>query len=392
VSKTDFKQILKVDGFAEPVKSTTLVCPSGIEATIIFLLEDGTRVEKDDTVCILESKDLETGYNQVIIDMETEQANLNKIKADLAMQYALLEAQVKNNDADTKIAQLDSFQLEYATPSQKRIKQLELERVQIEKVKYEKKLKSLSIIQQSEIKKAELKIQRMETRSKTMKDRLDALVIRAPQEGVVIRSVNFISGNKVQIGDLIWENMPIVIIPEMKDMKVKISASERDFKNINVNDSVFYNFDAMPGNMAWGKILKKSPVGQQYKRGSKVKFFEVEASIDSVLEMPDPGFSVVCNIVLKVVKDTIVIPQVAIFEEDSMKFVYVKKDRHYEMRQIQTGISFPKEAVISAGLKRDEVISLSKPNTSAIKNRVLLPEELKDSASKKEITPHKENK
>ncbi len=374
VSDADFNQVLKINGFVEPVKSITLFCPSNIEGNIIFLLEDGTRVEEGDTVCVLEAKELETAYNQMLIDLETEKAGINKIKADLDMQYALLEAQVKNNEADTRIARLDSFQLEYATPSQKRVKELELEKVTIEKAKYEKKLKALAIIQQSDIKRAELKIQRMETRAQSMKESLDALIIKAPQSGLITRTINFLTGNKNQIGDVVWDNMPIVKIPEMKYMKVNISASERDFKNINVNDSVYYSFDAMPGNMGFGKILKKSPVGKPVKEKSKVKVFEIEASIDSIFEMPDPGFSVVCNIVQKMVKDTIVIPQVAIFEEDSMKFVYVKKDKRFEMRQIETSLSFPKEAVVSAGLSRSEVISLSKPGTSQImKDRALLP-------------------
>ncbi len=384
VSNADFNQVLKIEGFVEPVKSTTLFCPSEIEGNIIFLLEDGTRVEKDDTVCILEAKELETAYNQMMIDLETEKAGLNKIRADLDMQYALLEAQVRNNEADTKIALLDSSQLEYVTPSQKRIKELELQRVTIEKVKYEKKLKALAIIQQSDIKKAELKIQRMEVRSQSMKERLNSLIIKAPESGIVARTMNFLTGNKNQIGDVVWDNMPIAMIPQMKYMKVNIAASERDFKNINVNDSVYYSFDAMPGNMGWGKILKKSPVGKPVKEKSKVKVFEIEASIDSILEMPDPGYSVICNIVQKLVKDTIVIPQVAIFEEDSMKFVYVKKDKNFEMRQVQTSLSFPKEAVISAGLKRNEIISLSKPVLSMVKKeRVLLPVERPDSILKK---------
>jgi hypothetical protein len=54
------------------------------------------------------------------------------------------------------------------------------------------------------------------------------------------------------------------------------------------------------------------------------------------------------------------------------------------MRQIQTSISFPKEVVISAGLKREEVISLSKPSVSVVKEKVLLPVKSKDSVSKEE--------
>jgi hypothetical protein len=56
-------------------------------------------------------------------------------------------------------------------------------------------------------------------------------------------------------------------------MKVMISASEGNYKRINVSDFVEYSFDAMPENKAWGKITKKAPVGQPVSENSKVKFF-----------------------------------------------------------------------------------------------------------------------
>lgn len=140
----------------------------------------------------------------------------------------------------------------------------------------------------------------------------------------------------------------------------------------------------MPGNQAQGKIIMKSPVGQQYKEGSKVKFFDIEASIDSVDIMPEPGLTANCRIILKQVKDTITIPQIAIFEEDSMKMVYVKKKNGFEARQIKTGLTSSKEAIISEGLFAKEQIGLAKPNPSSIKSKVLLPVEIQetDSANK----------
>jgi hypothetical protein len=82
---------------------------------------------------------------------------------------------------------------------------------------------------------------------------------------------------------------------------------------------------------------------------------------------------------LKRVPDVIVIPQVAIFEEDSMKVVYVKNKNGFEQRQIETGISSPKEAVITKGLKKNEKIALSKPQAAIINQKKLLT----DSTTKK---------
>ena len=380
VSNSNFEDILIIDGFTEPVRSTTLFCPRNIDAIVIQLVEDGTYVNEGDIVCVLEDVDTQEVYDRLYVELENTKAELNKTKADIESEYAILEAQVKNNQAETLIAQLDSLQLIYATPSQKRIKELELKKVAIEKTKYEKKLQSLAIIQQSEIRKIELRIQQQLIRIQTIKDQLNSLTLKAPCKGLATRPVYRMTGKKLQIGDNVWNNMPVVVIPEMAKMKVKILAPERDYKSINVGDSVYYTFDAMPENISWGKILTKSPVGQPYKEGSKVKIFEIEASIDSTLIMPDPGFTASCHIVLKQIKDTIVIPQIAVFEEDSIKVVYVKKNSGYEMRQILQGISSSKNVIIAAGLQRDEVISLSKPKVSLIKEKVLLPDSITKSS------------
>lgn len=374
ISKGDFNHILSINGFVEPVNTTTLVCPRNIEGIISFLIEDGVFVEAGDTVAIIEVTELQNEYDKILLDLENANAELTKTRANSEMQYALLEAQVKNNEADTKIAQLDSLQLEYATPSQKKIKEMELEKVIIEKKKYEKKLKSLEIIQQSEIKRMELRIQRLANRLQTTKDRLDNLILKSPQKGLATRSKNFLTNTKMLVGDPVWGNMPIIIIPEMSRMKIKIFAPEKDYKAINVNDSVSYHFDAMPDNIAWGKILKKSPVGQQQNQKSKLKYFEIEASIDSVLSMPEPGFTAKCNVFLKQVKDTIVVPQIAVFDEDSIKVVYVKTKSGYEMRQVLQGVSSSKEVIITSGLKENEKISLIKPEASSIKEKTILNE------------------
>ena len=383
VSQGDFTNALLVEGAVEPVLSTTLASPRYCDGIVQFLVEDGTYVEKDEVVCIIEFQELQNQYDQITIGLENAEAGRNKTIADLNMQYALLEAQVKTNEADTKIAQMDSLQLAFVSRTQKMVKELELEKATIEKNRYEKKLKALKVIQQSEVKRWELEIQRLRMRVQTVKEQLDALTLKAPRSGLAIRANSRLTRKKYQVGDPVWSVMPLVVMPEFKQMKVMIMASETDYKNISVSDSVSYTFDAMPGNAGTGKILKKAPVGQPYKQGGKVKFFEIEASIDSVLTMPEPGFTANCRIILKQSRNVLSVPQIAIFEEDSMKVVFVQRKRGYERRQVLTDLSSLKESVVTAGLADGEIVALSKPKHSLIKEQIALP----DSLTKKTGTP-----
>jgi multidrug efflux pump subunit AcrA (membrane-fusion protein) len=372
VIEKDFENSVIVEGVVEPTYFTTVMCPVNVDGTIIFMVEDGTQVNAGDVICIIEDNNNETNYNNLLDLIESISAELSTKKADLQMQQALLEAQVRNNEADTEIANLDSLQFRFASPTQRQISELQLESASIEKSRLEKRLQTLKIINDSEIKSIEINLRRAQSRLETAKEILESLTVRAPTSGLAIVSQSRRSGEKLKIGDEVWNNMPLVIIPEMSEMKVQMRLSETDFKYISENDSVSYSFNAMPDNWANGKITKMLPVGQPYSRDSKLKYFEVEASVDSILEMPEPGFTANCRVIVDYIKDTITVPQVAIFDEDSRKVVYVKKNKTFERREIKTGLSSQKESVVIEGLNRDEKVALTKPNSSLIKSERLL--------------------
>lgn len=195
-----------------------------------------------------------------------------------------------------------------------------------------------------------------------------------------MRAVSWITGKTVQEGETVWSNMPLAVIPDMNHMKVRIMASEAHFKRMEAGDLVEYSFDAMPGNSGNGKITMKTPVGTPVSPNSTVKFFEVQASMDKVSKTPVPGMSVTCNVVLKRIKDTIVVPQVTVFDEDSARFVYVFKQKGYERREVSVGVSSPEKVVIVKGLNGTERLSLIKPVQTRILNTVRLPETRKKKA------------
>lgn len=382
ISHIDFMNNLEIDGVVESVKNSTISCPRGPRAKIIWLIKDGSIVKDSDVVCIVESEELQKEYDESLIQLESIKGSRNKAQADLNMQYAMLDAQVKSNDAQTAISNLDTLQLKYLSPKKRRIKELELQKRSIEKAKLERKLKNLEIINQSQLRNLDIQIQSWTFRVANAKDQLDKLSLRSLQSGTAFRANSFFSNGKIKEGDQIYGGMPLINIPDYSEMKVIISASESNYKQINVNDSVEFTFDAIPGLKTKGKITMKAPVGQPIKEKSKVKIFQIEASMDKAPKLPDPGLSAHCNIIMNRVKDTIVVPQISIYEEDSMKFVYIKTDKNYEKRQVNVGATSLKEAVITAGLKGYERLSLIKPTSSRVKKTTLLPKPKKKQKQK----------
>jgi HlyD family secretion protein len=371
VVPTRYLDELVLDGTVEAVNSISLSCPEIYDVSVYSIVDEGVMVKKGDTVCVLESKMMVDQYENALKNLERIQAEFKKSQADLDLSFALMEAQVKNNEAQTAISDLDSLQLRYSSEAQRKITELQLKIARIEKNKLQKKLNSLKIINASELRKLNLRIKQSENQVEMMSQRMKLLIIIAPQDGLALRGYSPMGTGKLKEGDVVYEGMPLVEIPDLTRMRVKIVADESSYKRIQVGQKVHYTFDAMPGNIASGTISMKTPVGNPINRNSKVKFFDIIASIDSSQTLPGPGLSANCRVVVQEFNDTLVVPNVTVFEEDTIKVVYVKLKTGFERREIALGPASSSNSIITAGLDSGEFLAMVKPSNNLIKKEKL---------------------
>lgn len=372
VVPTTFTDHIVIEGQVNAINTSMVVCPQNIYGTVVYIVEDGTTVEKGDTVCIIENRELENQYEEMLTKLENSKARYEKGLADLEMNYALLEAQIESNDAQTSIVNLDSAQLQYLTEQQRRIKELEIEKAAIEKEKLQKKRYYLEIINESKLRKLKIEIEQDELRVKEYKERLSQMVLTAPRAGIARPAKFRRHDDPVKEGDDVWRGHPLVEIPDVSEVNVLVQATETQFKRITIGDTVEYTFDAMAGNRAWGNITKKAPVGRSVNQESNVKVFDITASVDSFLTIPEVGISANCKITFNYMADTIVVPQVAVYTYDSIYVVYVQDNRQYKRCEIKKGYESPKETVIVNGLKYNDEVSLVEPAESKVSETIYL--------------------
>jgi multidrug efflux pump subunit AcrA (membrane-fusion protein) len=154
-------------------------------------------------------------------------------------------------------------------------------------------------------------------------------------------------------------------------MQVSADVLEADFKRIEKGQPVNITVDAAEKLITTGKVNRKSLIGRTAQRysDSKVKFYEIIIDIDSCHSKMKPGLSANCEITFQQTKDTLFIPNMALFDKDSSKVVYVLKNGKYQPVRVKTGLTGSSYTIITEGLKGDEVIALSQPPNSLI-NRV----------------------
>lgn len=362
IKRCDYEDILIIEGYTESVNSVNINCPPDVDGTIISIVETGTHVKQGEVVCVIEDVNIADKHERLMLDLESAYAELEKLKASQQLETALLEAQVKNNDAEALLADFDSLQMLYMSPAERRTKELQLERAAIERARLMKKVDASKVMQEIDVMRIEKNIERIKRNIDDEQKKLESLSIRAPRDGIAIRAKRWPwSSATWTIGDNVWNGRTIITLPDFDEMKVIFHAKETEYKRLQIGDSIMYTFDAMPQNRAWGHITKMASIGQTRTEGSQVKTFEIEATIDSLLSPVEPGLSARCHIYLRHIPDTIVVPTISIFDKDSLKVVYVQKGRKHEERIVTLGLSSPKTTIVSEGLKEGETISLIKP-------------------------------
>ena len=368
VVTVDFEDFITIEGETQPANPNLVNCPSDVDGKIASFVESGTMVKEGEVVCIVEDTYAESNFEQWKTNLEQAEAELTKLEAQLQLDGALLEAKLKNIEAETQLAQLDTVQLAFLTPTARRIKELQIKKNAISREQLLKEYNAQEKLQKADILRVKNRIKRFTRRYEQARDRRNSLTIRAPQEGLIMRANIPYNSTPTpwKIGDNVWSGLTLLVYPGDKS-KVVLHATETEFKRIEEGDSVCYTFDAYPGLVAWGKITKLAATGKKRTEGSGVKTFEVEASVDSTTQALEAGMSAHCRIYMNHRPQTLVVPSIAIFDADSSKVVYVHRGKHYEERTVTLGLSSQKSTIVENGIREGEKVALIKPDDDLIK-------------------------
>jgi HlyD family secretion protein len=359
VGKHDYSHIVTANGILEALNTYSVCCPEiDTDGKIASLIPEGSIVQKGDTICVLQAAEIDNFYKEAQKNYATAKAEYNKSLADLNLKYLLLQSQVKTIEAQTAISKLDSTQLAFVSEYRRKIIQLEIKKAEIQKQKIESQLTFLKRINESELKKLKSRIIQENNNMLRAKAKLDKLVLLAELPGLVQYELNWNTGLKPREGDIVWNQMPIVKIPDLSKLQIKLTVNDTKYKQIENNQTVRIDVDAMPEIHLTGKVTKKLPVGRPISRESKIREFDIYCSIDTLSAPLQPGLSVTCDVIVDVIPDTLVIPTCALFDRDSTKIVYAQEKGKFVSRVVKVAKNNSSYAVISKGLTENDVITL----------------------------------
>jgi HlyD family secretion protein len=164
--------------------------------------------------------------------------------------------------------------------------------------------------------------------------------VRADVPGIVVyRDVFFGSEQrKPQVGDQVWANQPLLILPDISKMVVETRVRETDIHKVEKNQNVTVRVQAYPDLKLSGKVTLVGTLAQEEKERRGVKFFGVTIQINESEPRLRPGMTAAIEIQVERRAQTLRVPLEAVFERDGQHLCYVATRPGLVAREVVVGL------------------------------------------------------
>jgi len=173
---------------------------------------------------------------------------------------------------------------------------------------------------------------------------LDYTEIKAPISGIV-------SDRFIKVGNTISVSDPAFHITDLDPLLAYLFVPEREFRKLRPGQTADVTLDAIPGDAYQAEILRISPVVDP-----QTGTFKVTLAVADSEDRLKPGMFGRFQIVYDRRENAVMVPRMAIVEDDGKNAVYVVEQGVAQRRSVQTGYSRGENVEILDGLAGGEQI------------------------------------
>ena len=369
VQRGPFEILVYTSGQLEAQNSENIVVPDNLrdrniriyEIKITDLVEEGTVVDSGQYVASLDHKAVEEVLTTAQEDLETAINNFEDAKMDSNLTLSNNRDLITNAREEVEEMQIILDESVYESPSVIRKAEMDLD-------KSKRKLKQE--IKGYELKKrqAESKVERTKIEMRQRQNRVDKLMevyksleIMAPKSGMVIYGKDRMR-EKIKVGSSVSTWSPVIAtLPDLSSMLSITYVNEIDISKVKTGQKVTLGVDAMPEKELEGEVVSVANIGQAMPK-SDAKVFEVKIRVFGEVNDLKPAMTTSNVIQTGVYEDTIFIPSDAVFENDSMQYVYLDKNSKIVKQVVDLGDQNENFMLVRKGLKEGDKLLLTVPD------------------------------
>ena len=378
-------------GELEAVEAENIVAPRVRgQLKIVELFPEGEQVAVGDLLVQFEQTDFQKRVMDAEQQVESARADMEKTRATQQAEIVKLEADVQNQEANLRLAELQVERMVFEATVQKEEAQIEAHKAKLNYQQAVEKLASQQVVNNAEVRKRQLEIERNERELDKARKELASTTIKAEKPGLVVYGKVWKGERpeKVRIGDEIWGGVNVISLPDLSQMQVKTYVNEVEVDKLDTGQVALIKLDALPEPTFHGRIKSIASLGREKEGEKNVKVFDLVLAIEEEDARLKPGMTATAEIMVETIPPKpaakpdsvqaeasaevaaatplpLYIPLDAIFEKDGRALVYCLVDGQPEERAVTLGKKNEDFVIVEHGLAPDDRVALRDPTQAA---------------------------
>lgn len=336
---------------------------SSSQASIVYLIPEGTRAEPGDTLLRLDTSGLltqreglveqlltvEQALDDEILNQETQKRQDGRALEDISFTLAARRLEVE-------LAQFGSI-------NQKQQRKLQLKMSILDSMKLTTKVGSDRVLRALRMAKAEKRVRDAQQRIRELDQKIESYTMTTDNNALVVYAEDFRTQEKIGIGDTPYPGQNLLLLPDLTTIAAVLQVSDLDRANIWLGQEAKVSLEAYQDMLFHGTVSNFTPISQnsQFDTYSNVKVFEVLIKLDGTDDHFKPGLSATVNLVIEKVTDVPAIPLSAVMEFEDKLYVYVSDNGNLKLQEVELGKRNAILAEVKQGVKAGDEILKQKP-------------------------------
>lgn len=368
VQRGPFEILVYSSGQLEAQNSENIVVPDKLgdrslriyEIKITDLIEEGTVVDSGEYVASLDHKAVEEILISAQEDLETRLNAFEDAKMDSNLTLSNNRDLITNSREEVEEMQIILDESVYESPAVIRKAEMDLDKA---KRKLEQEIKGYDLKERQAISRVErqkIELRQQQSRLDKLNDVYQSLKIYAPKSGMVIYGKDR-TREKIKVGSTVSPWMPIIAtLPDLSSMLSITYVNEIDISKIQIGQKVTLGIDALPEKTLEGEVVSVANIGQPMPK-SDAKVFEVKVRVFGEVDDLKPAMTTSNIIETGIYLDTLFIPAEAVFENDSIQFVFLDKKTTVVKKVVDLGDENENYILVNKGLSEGDNLLLTIP-------------------------------
>jgi HlyD family secretion protein len=365
VEEGEFVVDLAILGEFKAVRNLTISVPDlDVQAKVLFVAEEGSRVSKEDLLIQFDITELETELERVLTEEEVSKTKIEQKRAQLDVRLSDLNNNITRSELELQRAKMRLTESETVPRVEREGAKIDVEGHGLTVKSSEASMESARLEGEAELQLLRLEAEQASARVEKVRRQIESTSIYAQSDGLVILPEIWKGGTHgpVQAGDTLWGGRTVMELPDLSEMEVEAWVHEIDASKVAESQVVEVVIDAYPDPPHRGTIRRVADLAVKRNRNAIVKHVKVIIALDESTSNMKPGMTVRADVLVESVPKATFVPQEAIFHEGALSFVYRSGLTGWKRTDVEIGTTNDTHVIVESGLSGGDIVALVDPS------------------------------